>query len=69
MSLMKVRNRLQELCDEAGSIRKWAGDNDEHFSYIAAIIRGEVKRPHKKILKKIGLREKIVYEKLPDYRN
>lgn len=70
MSLIKVQNKLRRLCEKAGSIRKWADENDEHFTYIARLIRGEVKRPQERILKKIGLREKEAdYEKIPDYRN
>jgi len=66
---MVVRNRLRELTAKPSSIRKWSDENDEHFTYIAKIIRGEVKRPPERILKKIRMKEKVSYEKIPDYRN
>jgi len=70
MTLMVVRNRLRELTAKPSSIRKWSDENGEHFSFIAAIIRGEVKRPPERILKKIKVRMKLAeYERIPDYRN
>ena len=70
MTLMVVRNRLRELTAKPSSIRKWSDENGEHFSYIAKIIRGEVKRPPKRILKKIRVRMKLAeYERIPEYRN
>lgn len=55
MNLIGVRQRLHDLCEDAGSIRAWAEKNGLAFSYVAAVRRGDLK-PSRKILKAMGLR-------------
>jgi len=69
MTLIEVRNRLRDLCENAGSIRAWSLDNKVPFSYTAAVIRGDAP-PSAGLLKKMGLRKDITFKKItPDYRN
>ena len=67
MTLMVVQNRLRELTAKPSSIRKWSDENDEHFGFIAKIIRGEVKRPPERILDKINVEMRYVKLKIPKY--
>ena len=62
MNLIAVRQRLHDLCEDAGSIRAWAEANGMAFSYVAAVRRGDVK-PSRKILKAMGLRKSFSAKK------
>lgn len=68
MTLIEVRNRLRDLCEEAGSIRKWSDANRISFGYVAQVIRGDAK-PSVRLLKKIRIERKYTFKKLPDYRD
>lgn len=56
MNLIEVRQKLHDLCEDAGSIRAWAEANDLAFSYVAAVKRGDV-NPSTRLLKAMGLRK------------
>ena len=56
MTLNEVRQKLHNLCEDAGSIRAWAEANNIAFSYVAAVKRGDVK-PSTRLLKAMGLRK------------
>jgi hypothetical protein len=62
MNIIQVRQRLHDLCEDAGSIRAWAEANHMSFSYVAAVRRGDVK-PSRKILKAMGLRKSFSAKK------
>lgn len=62
MNLLQVRQRLHDLCEDAGGIRKWADANGIAFSYVAAVRRGDAK-PGRKLLKAMGLRKAFTDKK------
>jgi len=62
MNLIQVRQRLHDLCEDAGSIRAWAQANGLAFSYVAAVRRGEIK-PSRRLLKAMGLRKSFSAKK------
>ena len=66
MTLIEVQNRLRDLCDKAGSIRKWSEANKIAFGYVAQVIRGDAK-PSVRLLKKMGLKREYTFKKIPKY--
>ena len=62
MNLIQVRQKLHNLCEDAGSIRAWSKEKGLAFSYVAAVHRGDVK-PSRKILKAMGLRKSFSAKK------
>lgn len=62
MNLIGVRQRLHDLCQDAGSIRAWSDERGLAFSYVSAVIRGDSK-PGNKILKAMGLRKSFSLRK------
>lgn len=56
MNLMEVRQKLHNLCEDAGSIRAWSEANGLSFSHVAAVRRGDVK-PSSRILNAMGMRK------------
>ena len=62
MNLIDVRQRLHNLTEGAGSIRKWAKANNLPFSQVAAVQRGDMK-PSTKILTAMGLRKAFQVKK------
>ncbi len=62
MTLFEVRQRLHNLCEDAGSIRAWAEANGLSFSQVAAVRRGDI-GPSSRILKAMGLRKAFTEKK------
>jgi len=62
MNIRELRNRLHDLCQDAGSIRAWADEQGLAFSYVAAVIRGDIK-PGGKLLKAMGMRKSFSLRK------
>lgn len=62
MTLMELRERLHDLCQDAGSVRAWADKNKISFGYVSAVIRGDTK-PGGKILKAMGIRKSFSLNK------
>lgn len=62
MTLGELRQALHNICQDAGSIKKWATQNNLAFSYVSSVIRGDMK-PGPKILKAMGLRKSFSAKK------
>ncbi len=56
MNSKQLRNHLQELCYEAGSVMAWAKKHKVSHSYVSAVIRGD--RPAgDKVLKALKMKK------------
>lgn len=64
MNLMQVRQRLHELCEDAGGARAWGEAQKPQIahSYVSAVIRGDTK-PGRKILKAMCMRKAFAVKK------
>ena len=56
MTLLEVRQKLHDLCQDAGGFSAWARKNRVSLSYVHAVVSGSAK-PGKKVLRAMGLRK------------
>ena len=58
--------RLRTLCEEAGSMTKWANAKGFHVSYISQVL-SKKSPPSERLLKKMGLKKTVKIEKMVKY--
>jgi hypothetical protein len=56
MTILELRQRLFEITQAAGGVRKWAKENNMAFSHPYSVIRGD-QNPGRKLLTAMGLRK------------
>lgn len=62
MGLDETLKRLRNLCEEAGSMRKWAKAKGFHVSYISQVLSGK-SPPSERLIKKMGGEKQYIFPK------
>ena len=60
-AMITIKERIDELCEKHGSLRKAAKAVDVDFGYLSGLRSGEKNNPSEKILSKLGLKKEVYY--------
>jgi hypothetical protein len=61
----EVRAKLRQACALAGNQYAWAMGHNVKPPYVSAVLRGKVE-PGAQILRALGLRRRVVYERIEE---
>ena len=60
-AMITIKERIDELCEKHGSLRKAAKIIDVDFGYLSGLRSGTKTNPSEKILSKLGLKKVVTY--------
>ena len=60
-AMVTLKERIDELCEKHGSLRKAAKAVDVDFGYLSGLRSGEKNNPSEKIISKLGLKKVVTY--------
>ena len=59
--MVTLKERIDELCEKHGSLRKAAKAVDVDFGYLSGLRSGEKNNPSDNTLEKLGLKKVVTY--------